>query len=129
MRFSKHRTSRRWQKLCFAASRPLALWRARQHLKRVRRQLACYDIRRVLNFPHEKPLPVDPEHVELLYQLAARGLRHCRCLPQSVAVFQNLRARGVAVRHVIGVNPAHRHGQKLWAHAWVERNDIGGHWD
>jgi len=110
----------RWGKLWFGARRPLALWRARQHLKRVRQQLAAYDVRRTLNLPVENPVNINPDHTELLYRLAARTLRNCRCLPRSVAIFQNFRARGIPARHVIGINKNHRHGQPLKAHAWVE---------
>ncbi len=117
-------TAGRRANLFFALGRPWSVWAARKHLRRVQRQLKKYDVQKVLNLPVEKPPAIDPDNTQRLYRLAARTLRDCRCLPQSVAVFQNLKSRGIPARHVIGINKKHRHGQSLSAHAWVETGSI-----
>ena len=119
--FTKRVPVSRLGKLRFGVSHPFALWRARAHLKRVQQQLARYDVRRVLNLPVKNPVNIAPEQAELLYRLAAKTIQRCHCLPQSVAVFQHLKARGIPAQHVIGVSKTHRHGQPLKAHAWVEK--------
>ncbi len=119
--FPRRVPASRFGKLGFGVRHPFALWRARAHLKRVQQQLARYDVRRVLNLPVKNLVNIAPEQSELLYRLAAKTLRQCHCLPQSVAVFQHLKAHGIPARHVIGVNKTHRHGQSLKAHAWVEK--------
>ncbi len=110
----------RWRKIGFALRHPVALWRAWRHLWHIQRSLVRHDVRQVLDDFHIRPIDIAPESLELLYRLAARGLRDARCLPRSIAVFQNLAARGIPARHVIGVPSSYRHGQVLTAHAWVE---------
>jgi len=93
--------------------------RSRKHLIWVKKQLQTnsYDVLINQIYPESSINKLSIKIIVKSYFWASRLVYNCRCLPRSIALYQQLKSLDYDVEHKFGVA---KKNKNLAAHAWVE---------